>query len=141
MMVVYLVAREVMAVLQCVGYAFSMSDAMLGITLLAWGNSIGGEWSKAIAKCNSCVKLFLIYLLCAMLDWRCMYNHVINCQRTFTRWLFERGGNKEIYIRYNNKLLQNYKSRGGIIYCLHYIPVTCFRVLSREIHIIRPLLF
>ncbi|XP_031773025.1 mitochondrial sodium/calcium exchanger protein-like [Apis florea] len=41
MMVVYLVAGEVMAVLQCVGYAFSMSDAMLGITLLAWGNSIG----------------------------------------------------------------------------------------------------
>ena len=43
MMVVYLVAKEVMAVLQCVGYAFSISDAMLGITLLAWGNSIGGE--------------------------------------------------------------------------------------------------
>ncbi|XP_026295949.1 putative sodium/calcium exchanger 7 [Apis mellifera] len=41
MMVVYLVAKEVMAVLQCVGYAFSISDAMLGITLLAWGNSIG----------------------------------------------------------------------------------------------------
>ncbi|XP_014475369.1 PREDICTED: sodium/potassium/calcium exchanger 6, mitochondrial-like [Dinoponera quadriceps] len=41
MLVVYLVAREVMAVLQCIGYACSISDAMLGITFLAWGNSIG----------------------------------------------------------------------------------------------------
>ncbi|XP_076655559.1 mitochondrial sodium/calcium exchanger protein [Halictus rubicundus] len=43
MLTVYLVAGEVMAVLQCVGYAFSISDAMLGITFLAWGNSIGGK--------------------------------------------------------------------------------------------------
>ncbi|KAF3429008.1 hypothetical protein E2986_13298 [Frieseomelitta varia] len=41
MLSVYLVAREVMGVLQCVGYACSISDAMLGITFLAWGNSIG----------------------------------------------------------------------------------------------------
>ncbi|XP_076296636.1 mitochondrial sodium/calcium exchanger protein [Lasioglossum baleicum] len=43
MLTVYLIAGEVMAVLQCVGYAFSISDAMLGITFLAWGNSIGGK--------------------------------------------------------------------------------------------------
>jgi len=43
MLTVYLVAQEVMAVLQCVGYACSISDAMLGITFLAWGNSVGGE--------------------------------------------------------------------------------------------------
>lgn len=43
MLTVYLVAGEVMAVLQCIGYACSISDAMLGITFLAWGNSIGGE--------------------------------------------------------------------------------------------------
>jgi len=42
MLTVYLVAGEVMAVLQCIGYACSISDAMLGITFLAWGNSIGG---------------------------------------------------------------------------------------------------
>ncbi|EZA57273.1 Sodium/potassium/calcium exchanger, partial [Ooceraea biroi] len=41
MLTVYLVAGEVMAVLQCIGYACSISDAMLGITFLAWGNSIG----------------------------------------------------------------------------------------------------
>ncbi|KYM77284.1 Sodium/potassium/calcium exchanger 6 [Atta colombica] len=41
MLTVYLVAREVMAVLQCIGYSCSISDAMLGITFLAWGNSIG----------------------------------------------------------------------------------------------------
>ncbi|KAL6268794.1 hypothetical protein P5V15_001918 [Pogonomyrmex californicus] len=41
MLTVYLVAREVMGVLQCIGYACSISDAMLGITFLAWGNSIG----------------------------------------------------------------------------------------------------
>ncbi|CAK9795769.1 Mitochondrial sodium/calcium exchanger protein [Anthophora quadrimaculata] len=51
MLTVYLVAGEVMAVLQCVGYAFSISDAMLGITFLAWGNSIGDLISNvAIAR-------------------------------------------------------------------------------------------
>nr|XP_031834396.1 mitochondrial sodium/calcium exchanger protein-like isoform X1 [Nomia melanderi] len=51
MLTVYLVAGEVMAVLQCVGYAFSISDAMLGITFLAWGNSVGDMISNiAIAK-------------------------------------------------------------------------------------------
>ncbi|XP_011499811.1 PREDICTED: sodium/potassium/calcium exchanger 6, mitochondrial-like [Ceratosolen solmsi marchali] len=41
MIVVYAVAEEVMAVLQCIGFASGISQAMLGITLLAWGNSIG----------------------------------------------------------------------------------------------------
>ncbi|XP_039305783.1 mitochondrial sodium/calcium exchanger protein [Solenopsis invicta] len=51
MMMVYLVAKEVMAVLQCIGYACSISDAMLGITFLAWGNSIGDLISNvAIAR-------------------------------------------------------------------------------------------
>lgn len=51
MLTVYLVAGEVMAVLQCIGYACSISDAMLGITFLAWGNSIGGE------PCEKCFKV------------------------------------------------------------------------------------
>ncbi|OAD59743.1 Sodium/potassium/calcium exchanger 6 [Eufriesea mexicana] len=51
MLMVYLIAGEVMAVLQCVGYAFSISDAMLGITFLAWGNSVGDLISNvAIAR-------------------------------------------------------------------------------------------
>ncbi|XP_078036875.1 mitochondrial sodium/calcium exchanger protein [Augochlora pura] len=51
MLTVYLLACEVMSVLQCVGYAFSISDAMLGITFLAWGNSVGDMISNiAIAK-------------------------------------------------------------------------------------------
>ncbi|XP_014228791.1 mitochondrial sodium/calcium exchanger protein-like [Trichogramma pretiosum] len=41
MLVVYLMAKEVMSVLQCIGFASGISDAMLGITLLAWGNSVG----------------------------------------------------------------------------------------------------
>ncbi|KAG7212908.1 hypothetical protein KM043_002258 [Ampulex compressa] len=51
MLTVYLLAGEVMAVLECVGYAFSISDAMLGITFLAWGNSVGDLISNiAIAR-------------------------------------------------------------------------------------------
>ncbi|XP_011305559.1 sodium/potassium/calcium exchanger 6, mitochondrial-like [Fopius arisanus] len=51
MLVVYVVANEVMAVLQCVGFASGISDAMLGITLLAWGNSVGDLISNvAIAR-------------------------------------------------------------------------------------------
>lgn len=33
-----------MLVLQCIGYVSGISDAMLGITFLAWGNSIGGDF-------------------------------------------------------------------------------------------------
>ncbi|KAJ8674828.1 hypothetical protein QAD02_010614 [Eretmocerus hayati] len=51
MLVVYAVAQEVMAVLECVGFASGISDAMLGITLLAWGNSVGDLISNvAIAR-------------------------------------------------------------------------------------------
>ncbi|XP_020290587.1 sodium/potassium/calcium exchanger 6, mitochondrial-like isoform X2 [Pseudomyrmex gracilis] len=51
MLTVYLVAGEIMAALQCIGYACSISDAMLGITFLAWGNSIGDLISNvAIAR-------------------------------------------------------------------------------------------
>ena len=45
MLVVYLVAQEVMAVLECIGFASGISEAMLGITLLAWGNSVGGKYT------------------------------------------------------------------------------------------------
>lgn len=63
MLVVYAVAQEVMAVLQCVGFASGISDAMLGITLLAWGNSVGGkrrEWGftplgKRGANYDTCI--------------------------------------------------------------------------------------
>ena len=44
MFVVYFVAGEVMLVLECIGYVSGISDAMLGITFLAWGNSIGGKF-------------------------------------------------------------------------------------------------
>ena len=44
MLVVYATAQEVMAVLECIGFASGISDAMLGITLLAWGNSVGGKY-------------------------------------------------------------------------------------------------
>ncbi|XP_051156265.1 mitochondrial sodium/calcium exchanger protein-like [Leptopilina boulardi] len=51
MFVVYFVAGEVMLVLQCIGYISGISDAMLGITFLAWGNSIGDLISNVtIAK-------------------------------------------------------------------------------------------
>ncbi|XP_035744150.1 putative sodium/calcium exchanger 7 [Vespa mandarinia] len=41
MLTVYFVAREIMAVLGCIEFACGISKAMLGITFLAWGNSIG----------------------------------------------------------------------------------------------------
>jgi solute carrier family 24 (sodium/potassium/calcium exchanger), member 6 len=38
---IYLVAGEVVSVLQTLGVVSKLSDAMLGFTVLAWGNSIG----------------------------------------------------------------------------------------------------
>lgn len=43
MLVVYAVAQEVMAVLESIGFASGITEAMLGISFLAWGNSVGGK--------------------------------------------------------------------------------------------------
>ena len=38
-----LIASEIMAVLFTFGVVFQLSDAILGLTILAWGNSVGGS--------------------------------------------------------------------------------------------------
>lgn len=50
MFVVYTVAQEVMSVLECIGFASGISQAMLGITFLTWGNSIGGNITSSITS-------------------------------------------------------------------------------------------
>lgn len=37
-------ATEVVNVLRTLGVVFHLSNTVLGLTLLAWGNSIGGEY-------------------------------------------------------------------------------------------------
>jgi sodium/potassium/calcium exchanger 6 len=46
---IYIVANEIVNLLQTMGRMFNISDAILGLTVLAWGNSIGGE-AKAVAS-------------------------------------------------------------------------------------------
>ncbi|GFR93467.1 sodium/potassium/calcium exchanger 6, mitochondrial [Elysia marginata] len=38
---IYCIANEIVNILQALGVAFNLSDAILGLTFLAWGNSIG----------------------------------------------------------------------------------------------------
>ncbi|VDI21714.1 solute carrier family 24 (sodium/potassium/calcium exchanger), member 6 [Mytilus galloprovincialis] len=38
---IYIIANEIVNILQTFGIVFNISDAILGLTLLAWGNSIG----------------------------------------------------------------------------------------------------
>ncbi|GFY62734.1 hypothetical protein TNIN_465071 [Trichonephila inaurata madagascariensis] len=40
---VYLLASEIVSLLQTIGVIFKLSDTILGLTVLAWGNSIGGK--------------------------------------------------------------------------------------------------
>ena len=37
-----MIASEILAVLFAFGVVFQLSDAILGLTILAWGNCIGG---------------------------------------------------------------------------------------------------
>ena len=41
-----MIANEILAVLFTFGVVFQLSDAILGLTILAWGNSIGGMQLK-----------------------------------------------------------------------------------------------
>ena len=47
-------------ILQTFGIALSLSDAILGLTFLAWGNSLGGEYrlSQAVSHARSAIPLF-----------------------------------------------------------------------------------
>ena len=48
---IYLIANEIVSLLKAVGIQFGISDAILGLTVLAWGNSIGDMVADiAIAK-------------------------------------------------------------------------------------------
>ena len=48
---IYLIANEIVSLLKAVGVQFAISDAILGLTVLAWGNSIGDMVADiAIAK-------------------------------------------------------------------------------------------
>lgn len=38
---IYLIANEIVSILKALGVYFGLSDAILGLTVLAWGNSIG----------------------------------------------------------------------------------------------------
>ena len=40
---VYVLVNEIVGVLNAIGFIFSVTDSTLGITLLAWGNSVGGK--------------------------------------------------------------------------------------------------
>lgn len=43
---IYGLANEVVDLLQAVGIMFDLSDVILGLTVLAWGNSLGGKRSS-----------------------------------------------------------------------------------------------
>eukprot|EP00054_Salpingoeca_dolichothecata_P026520 m.190065 g.190065 ORF g.190065 m.190065 type:complete len:68 (+) comp25681_c0_seq11:19-222(+) len=40
---IYIVANEIVNLLQTLGRLVGIGDAILGLTVLAWGNSIGGK--------------------------------------------------------------------------------------------------
>lgn len=52
-------ASEVVSVLHMLGVVLSLSNTVLGLTLLAWGNSIGGDASISRGKTQQYEHMFL----------------------------------------------------------------------------------
>lgn len=49
--VIYIVAKEVVSVMKVIGVISDMSDSMVGLSILAWGNSVGDLFSNvALAR-------------------------------------------------------------------------------------------
>ena len=48
----YLVANELVATLESLGAVFNIDSSILGLTVLAWGNSIGDFVANLILACN-----------------------------------------------------------------------------------------
>ena len=38
-----IIANEIIDILQAIGVIYNLSDTILGLTILAWGNSLGGQ--------------------------------------------------------------------------------------------------
>lgn len=53
-------ASEVVSLLHMLGVVLSLSNTVLGLTLLAWGNSIGGDICEPIS--NNIQKLYMLVL-------------------------------------------------------------------------------
>lgn len=62
-------ATELVNILRTLGIIFDLSNTVLGLTLLAWGNSIGGKspvLSAFVARCTAvgCRPQHLLFLPC-----------------------------------------------------------------------------
>lgn len=52
-------ASEVVSILRMLGVVLSLSNTVLGLTLLAWGNSIGGDKSISRGKTQRLMHILL----------------------------------------------------------------------------------
>ena len=73
---IYLIANEIVSLLKALGVFWNISDAILGLTVLAWGNSIADLIADvAIAKQGLLLtKIIQLYEFCIVVNWMFEFN-------------------------------------------------------------------
>jgi len=127
---IYLIANEIVSLLKAVGIQFGISDAILGLTVLAWGNSIGDMVADiAIAK-QGYPRMGFSACFGGPL-----FNLLLGIGIPFTIQLVKNGGNPITFDNStNSKMVQVLSASLGVALIVNFVlfPVTKFK--ANKVH-------
>ncbi|XP_064613069.1 mitochondrial sodium/calcium exchanger protein-like [Liolophura sinensis] len=116
---IYCIANEVVNILQTFGIVFDISDAVLGLTLLAWGNSVGDFIADTTMARQGYPRMGISACFGGP-----MFNLLLGIGIPFTIQIIEHGGSFKLQVTLEEYILAGFLALSLII---SLIVVTCSR--------------